>query len=63
MGSDGLPEYRLRAADGQPVDARLRMRPEDERDGLCKARNYRSVGKRLNENGKTGGEGKLKFDI
>ena len=30
MGSDGLPEYRLRAADGQPVYGRLRLRPEDD---------------------------------
>ena len=35
-GSDGLPEYRLRAADGQTVYGRPRLRPEDERDGWYK---------------------------
>lgn len=39
MRSYGLPEYRLRAADGQPVYARLRLRPEDDRD--CKYKGYR----------------------
>ena len=36
MDSDGLPDYRLRAVDGQPVYARLRLSPEDDRDGKYK---------------------------
>ena len=36
MGGDGLPEYRLRAADDQPVYGGLRLGPEDEQDGWYK---------------------------
>ena len=36
MGSDGLPEYRLRAVDGQPMYGRLRLSPEDDWDGKYK---------------------------